>query len=199
MKKLKWKSLVLALLVILLTSVSAGTLAYFTAKDVAHNVITSGGVKIELIEKIDETTPWPDEGVSGIMPGQDVAKIVSVQNIGQSEAWIRIKADVSIAKADGTPGDISLIEIDFDDENWTERDGYWYYNTPVTPGEETLPLFTTVSFKETMNNPYQDSAVSIDVSAQAVQVANNPTAEQQDPEIRDVLEAKGWPGEDEEE
>jgi len=37
-----------------------------------------------------------------------------------------------------------------------------------------------------MGNEYQNCTVSVDVSAQAVQVANNGA---------DVLEAKGWPAE----
>ena len=104
MKKMKLKALVLALLLAALGTVSAGTLAYFTAEEAAHNVITSGGVDIDLIERIDETTPWPEEGVSGVMPGEDIAKIVTVKNTGASAAWIRVKVDVSITKADGTEG-----------------------------------------------------------------------------------------------
>lgn len=183
---MKLKTLVLALLLILLASVSAGTLAYFTAEDTAHNVITSGGVDIELIEKIDADDPWPEEGISGVMPGEDVAKIVTVKNTGAAAAWIRVKVDVTITKADGTAGDPTLIEMDYDEENWTKKDGYWYYSKPVAPGEETEELFTKVTFKTTMDNPYQNSTVSVDVSAQAVQVANNGET---------VMEAAGWPAE----
>lgn len=184
MKKMKLKALVLALLLAALGTVSAGTLAYFTAEEAAHNVITSGGVDIDLIERIDETTPWPEEGVSGVMPGEDIAKIVTVKNTGASAAWIRVKVDVSITKADGTEGDTDLIEIDYDKENWTEKDGYWYYNKATAPGEETEELFTKVTFKPTMDNPYQNCTAFVDVSAQAVQVANNGET---------VMEAAGWP------
>lgn len=184
MKKLKWKTLVLALLLILLGAVSAGTLAYFTAEETAHNVITSGGVDIELIERIDEDTPWPEEGMDGVMPGEDVPKIVTVKNTGASDAWIRVKADVTITRADGTEGDPNLIEIDYDTANWTERNGYWYYNKAAAPGVETEALFTKVTFKTTMDNPYQNCTVSVDVRAQAVQTANNGET---------VMEAAGWP------
>ena len=189
MKKLKWKTLVLALLLAALGTVSAGTLAYFTADDTAHNVITSGGVDIELVEKTyndnNELVDWPEEGVTGVMPGEAVPKIVTVKNTGASEAWVRVRADVTITRADGQPSDTGLIEINFDTENWTEKDGWWYYSKPVKGGETTeFPLFTEVTFKTAMDNPYQNCTTSVDVSAQAVQTANNGET---------VMEAAGWP------
>ena len=189
MKKLKWKTLVLALLLAALGTVSAGTLAYFTADDTAHNVITSGGVDIELVEKTyndnNELIDWPKEGVTGVMPGESVPKIVTVKNKGETAAWVRVRADVTITRADGQPSDTSLIEINFDTENWTEKDGWWYCNEPVEGGETTeFPLFTEVTFKTAMDNPYQNCETEIDVSAQAVQVANNGET---------VMEAAGWP------
>ena len=45
---MKRKLLILSVLAICVAIVAAGTLAYFTAEDTAHNVITSGGVDIEL-------------------------------------------------------------------------------------------------------------------------------------------------------
>lgn len=187
MKKLKWKTLVLALLLAALGTVSAGTLAYFTAEETAHNVITSGGVDIELIERIDEDTLWPKDGVTGIMPGEDVAKIVTVKNTGASAAWIRVKVDVGITKADGTAGDPALIEIvDYNTRDWTQKDGWWYYNKSAAPGAETEVLFTKVRFNTAMDNPYQNCKVSVDVSAQAVQTANNGAS---------APEAAGWPEE----
>lgn len=67
-----------------------GTLAYFTSENTAHNVITSGGVNIEVVEKTQGKdgvlVDFPKEGVRGVMPGSDVSKIVSVKNTGESEA-----------------------------------------------------------------------------------------------------------------
>ena len=83
-----------------------------------------------------------------------------------------------------TPYYLSLIDLNYNNEDWTAKDGYWYYNTPVAPGGVTEPLFTTVAFDISMGNQYQNSTAEIDVSAQAVQTANNGTAS---------TDAQGWP------
>ena len=46
---MKRKLLILSVLAICLSTLAAGTLAYFTAEGKAHNVITTGGVHIALI------------------------------------------------------------------------------------------------------------------------------------------------------
>ena len=75
--------------------------------------------------------------------------------------------------------------INFDTEKWTEgEDGYWYYNKALESGETTAPLFDTVEFALKMGNEYQESTCVIDVTAQAVQTANNGSS---------ALEAAGWP------
>ena len=216
---MKKKLFSLSLIITCLATISTGTLAFFQAKDVAHNVITSGGVDIDLVEKAenpdeDPNDPTDDfidfEDVDGIVPGQDVSKIVYVQNTGASDAWVRIRADVSITLADGTEGSIDVLTIDYNKADWiykadAEGTGYWYYKDPLPPptqpesGDpviaETTPLFTKVTFIPDMDNSYQGCTTRIDVSAQAVQVANNPMKENEDPTIDDVLEAAGWPGE----
>ena len=52
-----------AVIVMCLSLLGFGTLAYFTAEDTAHNVITSGDINIELQEWADEekTTPFPED------------------------------------------------------------------------------------------------------------------------------------------
>ena len=50
---MKKKILLVTAVVICLAIAATGTLAYFTSDDVAHNVITSGGVNIELVEKTE--------------------------------------------------------------------------------------------------------------------------------------------------
>lgn len=185
---MKKKILLIALLAICLSIVAFGTLAYFTSEDTAHNVITSNGVKIELLEWQDDakTEPFPENGVTGVMPGTKVAKIVEVKNTGSGEAWVRVSTETAITLANGSQGevDLSLLTIDFNIEAWTEQDGWYYYNEALKPGEITAPLFTTVAFAETMDNRYQESTATVDVNAQAVQTANNGS---------DAISAVGWP------
>jgi len=191
MKKMKLKALVLALLLILLGTVSAGTLAYFTADETAHNVITSGGVAIELVEQIDEAgTLWPEKGVTGVMPGENVTKIVTVKNTGASDAWIRVLLTKAVLTEAGDSLDSGKITYEIN-PGWVRneadpKDEYYYYTEKVSPGKSTGPIIKAVRFDAEMGNEYQNCTVSVDVSAQAVQVANNGA---------DVLEAKGWPAE----
>ena len=178
-----------AVIVMCLSLLAYGTLAYFTAEDTAHNVITSGEIDIELQEWADEekTTPFPEDGVNGVMPGTDVTKIVEVKNTGSNAAYIRVKVEKEIVLPDGVEGepDSSLMKIDFDETYWEKgEDGYYYYKEALKPGEVTAPIFTAVTFKPEMGNEYQNATATVDVSAQAVQTANNGDT---------VMDAKGWP------
>ena len=167
-----------------------GTVAYFTAQETAHNVITTGGVSISLEEWAslpdDGTDPVPFEDVEGVLPGTAVGKVVQVSNTGASEAWVRIQVEKTIVLDESRAGEIdpSLISLDINTAAWTEQDGYYYYNKPLASGETTEPLFTQVSFDKEMGNLYQNCTAQVDVSAQAVQTANNGAA---------ALEAAGWP------
>lgn len=187
----KWKIIALSTVLACLSIVASGTLAYFTASETAHNVITSGGVAIQLHEFSErgneELVPWQD--VDGVMPGAEISKIVTVENTGASDAWVRVKVDKTITLARGVQGtpDLSLVVLDINPTDWTEQGGYYYYNDPLAPSETTPPLFTIVTFDPKMGNEYQGSTAHIDVKADAVQVANNGET---------VLDALGWPKED---
>lgn len=170
---------------------TGGTNAFFAYEEKAHNVITTGAVAIELIEMMDpendgELVPFEDQ--DGVMPGADVSKIVTIKNSGEQPAYVRIKVEKSFILSNGTSEniDLSLASCDINTKDWTEKDGYYYYNTALEVGNETEPLFTTVTLAEEMGNMYQNSKLIIDVSAQATQVANNGTH---------ALEALGWPEE----
>ena len=186
---MKKKIFLSAVLTICVAIAATGTLAFFTAEDTAHNVITSGYVDIELEEwselPLEDGDGVPFEDVAGVMPGAEISKIVTVKNIGDADAYIRVEVDLDVILADnviGTPN-LSLVHIDYNTHDWTEKDGYWYYNEVLSTDEITSPLFTTVKFDESMGNMYQNSIAYVDVSAQAVQVANNGDT---------VMDANGW-------
>ena len=179
---MKRKLLILAICVAI---VAAGTLAYFTAEDTAHNVITSGGVDIELKEWADEAKQTSFEDVTGIMPGVTVTKIAEIKNTGASEAWVRVLITKDIQLAGDGEVDPDLIKLGLNTTDWTlGTDGYYYYNKALKPGETTVPILSSVTFEPTMGNEYQNAAATVDISAQAVQTANNGTS---------ALTASGWP------
>ena len=187
-----------ALLVLCLSVVTEGTLAYFTAEDVAHNVITSGGVDIAIREWQDPDgdgtwEPYPEEPQS-VMPGSVLSKIVTVVN-EDAESYIRAKFVVTVTDAAGETMELDaaakakLVRLNVDEESWIGAGDWWYYAAPVAQDGVTKPLFTEVEFDgPTMTNEYQGCTIEIDVSAQAVQTANNPI-----PDGGDVTGVKGWP------
>lgn len=206
-KDFRKKTLAIAVVACCLALFAGGTWAYFTDDAKAHNVVTSGGVDIEIVEKTllnNEEYDFPEGGISGVMPGAEVSKIVSVRNVGPAEAWVRVKVDRALfAKgtaeklplviesaggdaADGA-GKVDLLSFVTKD-GWTDGgDGWFYWNEPVAPGASTGVLFDEVLFSKLMPNAYQGCTARVDVLAQAVQTANNPAP------AGGVAGVQGWP------
>jgi len=154
---MKRKIALLALLAVFAAIAASGTIAYFTSETHAHNVITSGGIDIDLLEwsvaPTDEahTNGVPFENLNGVMPSQTVNKIVEVKNTGANDAYVRIFLQKSIAeKPSGIIGAIGgifnppvclpltiqvgnetveVIQLDINTTDWryNEDDCYYYY------------------------------------------------------------------------
>lgn len=184
------KKKIAALVVFIAVAVMSisGTMAYFTADNIATNVITSGNIKIDLVEmeKTADGELVPFENKDGVMPGDQISKIVTVKNTGDNPAYIRVQVNKTVTLASGIVSETGsdLITCDYNTSNWTYKDGYYYYNEALAPGAETEPLFTTVVFSSAMGNMFQNCSAQIDVKAFAVQVKNNGA---------NVFEAAGWP------
>lgn len=191
---MKKRIVALAVSAICLATVASSTLAYFTDEQHVHNILTSGGISIQVVETMqgegDAMVEFPKEGLRGIMPGTVVSKTVQIQNTGANEAWIRVKVDSSIIDADGKNLALNLqdgtevITYDVLDGWQPGTDGYFYYEKPVPIQMLTTPLFETVRFAPQMGNEYQNCTANIVISAQAVQTANNGDT---------VMDASGWP------
>ena len=189
---MKKKILYIAAIVICLSLITGGTYAYFTTSDTARNVITSGGVGIQIVEQqmVNGTAqPYPNQPIP-VLPATEVSKIVSVQSLEQI-AWIRANYTVTVYDAEGEEMDIPdeelkrVIIIKNSSTNWTEKDGWWYYDTAIGSNGITAPLIEKVEFSgPNMDNKYQLCTMIIEVNADAVQKANNGTT---------VWEARGWP------
>lgn len=193
---MKRKILLLAAVVMCVSIIASGTLAYFTSEDEVHNVITTDAVDIQ-IEEWQETAeglvPYPQESPIAVMPGVAVSKIATVKNI-EAEAYIRAKFEVVVTGADGGIMELSpetltsIVTLTMNDESWLRKDDdgeWWYYNVPVEVGASTEAFFTEVVFDgSNITNEYQNCTVEITVKAQGVQTANNGSS---------VMEATGWP------
>lgn len=175
------KIALIALIVCIVAILACGTIAYFTDEETQYNVITTPGFSMELREETDGGLPFPEEGISGVMPGDNVTKKVYVENTGDADFYVRIAVEKQF-----TPDtlDVKYISLDINNTDWTEKDGYYYYNKAVKPGKTTTPLFTKVSFAKEMPNEYQECKAEVIVSGQCVQSKNNGSS---------VFDAIGWP------
>lgn len=189
---MKTKIKKIAALAVVLACLAVGvqsTIAYFSTTDTATNVITTGNIKIKLHEQRvgnnEDGTLEPFEDVVGVVPGDSVSKIVTVENTGNNPAWVRISLEKAISLAEGVEGEInsSLVTFDIGDD-WVERDGWYYYTKVLNASETTTAFFNNVIFSENMSNMYQDSTVTVSLLVHATQTAHNGTS---------VWEADGWP------
>lgn len=186
------KILITAVSIVVLAVLGIGTYAYFTQEAQTQNVITTGSIRIELNERTADpggaVVNFSEEGIIGALPGKSVSQIVSVSNSGTGDAYIRVRLDISVSSADGEALSTECISLNLNEEEWNMgSDGYYYYQTGLASGETTPVLFDTVTFSEQMGNAYQKSTIRIDVSAQAVQCANNV------PDSGNPEDALGWP------
>ena len=107
-----WKKrlLCLAALICGLAILATGTAANFVVEETAYNVITTGLLYMELVEETTGGHPWPEGGVSGIMPGMDVDKVVYVENVGSVPFYTREAMEMFSTFAKGGAGVVTLGE-----------------------------------------------------------------------------------------
>lgn len=168
MKNKKLISMVVAIALVAVIGVGA-TLAYFTDKDEATNVITMGHVDIELTEpEFDEATDDTKE-ITNVEPNQEIVKDPTITVAeGSEDAYVR--ATITYEGLDETQIEELAIEIN---AGWhfNEEDGYYYYNTKLMAGE-SAKLFDGFKIPETWGNEVADITFKINVNAEAIQADN---------------------------
>ena len=188
----KRKILLISIFTIILAIAAMGSSAFFSAEDTVHNVITSGSVNIAVVETMldgTELKAFPEEGITGVMPGSTVSKIVSIRNTGRSDAWIRVRVSIEVKDGEGLPLDTGVVGFTVEGPWFDGGDGYYYYGEAVPAERETQVLFREVRFDPDMGNEYQNCTAYIKIEAEAVQTANNPI-----PDGGTVRDVAGWPG-----
>lgn len=192
---MKKKLFAVAVIAICLSILAYSSLAYFTAEGTATNVITTGGVDIQVEEFQQvggELKPYPTDKPITIMPGTTVSKIVTVKNL-EARSYIRASMELVVLDPQDQVMELSaedmarLFTIAVNTEAWQQKEGatqWWYYNEVVETGISTKPFFSEVVFDgPNMTNEYQNCTIKVLVTAQAVQADNNGDS---------VLEAAGW-------
>lgn len=144
-------------MVLLVTVVIGGTLAYLVTQDEPiTNTFTPSFVTCKVTETFDE-----DSGEK---------KEVNVQNIGDTDAYIRVRLVTYRTNAAGQHiGGTATIPEFTTGTNWVKYGDYYYYTLPVKPNEKpTTDLISSI----TLNQNYEDSDggnQAIDVMAEAIQ------------------------------
>lgn len=186
---MKQKLLLAAAALLILALSVGGTMAYYTGSVRTENVITTGNIQIALREYAKDTygaeVPFPAEGISGVVPGQQVYKRVFGENTGANACYMRARIQKEIQSAEGNPLSHDVMTLNIDASEWVSGgDGWYYCLTPVQPGTATADLFTAVAFDGSIGNAYQKATARVTVFLQGVQWRNNSAS---------VLDAVGWP------
>ncbi len=185
--KLKLKFLTIAIVAMLFTFTTQGSLAYYSTIGKATNVITSGDIKMKIHEKTDQGTDFPAEGVY-IVPGDVVSKQVSVENICEQPFYLRVKIVYGI-DSQVLPSK-ECFKLNINEEYWQLVDGWYYYKGILEPGQTTPHVFSHVEIVgATVDNAYLGKTLTLTVKAHAVQSKNNPV------NGTDTYTASGWPQE----
>lgn len=185
MNKRQKKLVALALAILLIAVFSGSTLAYYTVIGTATNVVTSGEIRMQIRETGADGKPFPKEGVV-VIPGDTVAKEVTVNNICGHPFWLRVELVQGSSKEQNLSAAKAMQILDLNEKDWTLKGNYFYYNQILEPGKKTEPLFTKVHISgEAVDQHDVGTALTITVKAEAVQSEHNPA--------QNAWEASGWP------
>ena len=174
---MKKRNIMLGSAILLVALLVVGTMAWFTSNpEAVENTFTAGTVKIELLENEEVV----EDGLEfdNVNPGDEIRKLVEVENFGSKQTYVRVKVDILWEGVEGIENfdakALNVAEIDFNLDNWTNGgDGYYYYKDIVKTTGKLPPLFTKVQFiGSAMGNEYQGAKLTIGLKAEAVQASH---------------------------
>ena len=165
-----------AALILCITGVTYGTLAYFTDKDTRANVITIGhvtGTLTETDEHMRDDNPTGKD-YTNVKPGDVLDKDPTVTLDKESEdAYVR----VSINYEGLTKEQVLAIENNLDiSAGWTKsEDGYYYYNERLsnkTGAINSSKVFSKVTIPTEWGNEIAGITFNINFKAEFIQSDN---------------------------
>ena len=152
MEKFNKKPVIFLLLLVAVSIIVGGTIAYYTSSDTFNNEFNTGTYKIETQEAFVSPDNWT--------PGTTTPKTVIATNKGNTPAAVRVKLTPSWIGSDGvttlplTDGtnEAAIINYAFDKDYKWEKVGDWYYYTrPLDENESTSSLLESVTFNPNVN------------------------------------------------
>ena len=194
---MKKKVLIVTALIAVAAAIGIGTYAYTTTEGTIKGTVNSSNLECKLHETDSAGKELDADAMAyDMIPGAVIDRKAYVENVGTEPMYVRIYLDEAVKKA-ASAQDVdtetlnraqenleNVMKFDFDFDNWTVSDGYYYYNKVLASGEKTAPLFTEIEFDGSeMNNDYRGLVMGLRVSAETVQSKNNGS---------DPLKAAGW-------
>ncbi len=163
-RKNKRTGILLLSLLVLVTTIVGGTLAYlFTQTEQTVNTFTPSHVDCQVTENFDS----------------EKKSKVNVKNIGDTDAYIRVKLVTYRVNDKGQHiGGEAEIPAFTRGDGWIKNDDYYYYTSPVAPNEKPK---TDLIDSITLTGSYMDADGGkqvIEVMAEAIQadgIADNGT------------------------
>ena len=146
-KAKKVLALLLAFVMTVVCTVGA-TLAYLQDKDAEKNTFTVGNVKIDLIEEFDEENAklLPSTGSAQDDTLQNgIKKVVSVENLGSEDAYVRVHIAIPQVLDDGDPdfnAGKNVLHFNYEPESVGEGKWDWSKSTGA-PYEGDFNFYTT--------------------------------------------------------
>lgn len=130
------------------------TYAYLTDQDRADNEISVTENEIHIEEEFEP----PDDP----KPGSVITKSPVIVNDSAVSVYVRMSAKFSNSAAEGF-----CIPPEIHDRWQKNTDGYYYYDTALSPGEKTVPLFEKIIIRDDVS---QEELTPFDVLVYAESV-----------------------------
>lgn len=196
LKKIAKIMLILSILLIVI----GFTFAYYNNTKTIPNVMQTSTSEMVLNEIFNENDYW--------VAGETKQKEVSFENTGEIEQLVRFTVEVvwleQVTDVDGNTSwvewteqsteTIEAVTINYSDyllgatditAQWTEIDGYYYYNTTLSPNTETDIVMESVYFSSSLDNggygsslDYSNKQCSITIKMEAIDVNTDVALDQ---------------------
>lgn len=130
-----------------------------TASEPSENIV----VDIDLI-------PPPRQVV---VPGEKAIQTATITNTSDCALYFRSTYKVDVKDADGKVVEsmYSKVKVNINDD-WSYRDGYWYYTEVLNPGQQIPGLIESIEYSEDFAE-HNDYRIYVPVLFESVEVAEN--------------------------
>ena len=137
-----WKKKKIFVITIALMVGIIGTAATFAIITATAGTVTNTFQAAKVATEIEE------EFEGGIRAGSTVKKNPSVKNTGISDVFVRARITISPEQTE-----VTLLNGTWNGTGWYQgTDGWFYYNSPVAPGQNTDNLFDAVKIGNVTKN-----------------------------------------------